>query len=195
MSRGRRLIPERREAATTLQKAATILAIVCLTCGAVLTISFVLSWFRVIGAGRFKTYYTFRGQDLPSMSIEIFRGKFVYSHNEGWIPDTVRPPPRWQYAWWFAPPQNMQRGQSPAVTWVDLPDSFIWDQDLLRVPLWPAILLLLGFPTTWFVLRRRIETKGDRAHCVACGYDLRATPDRCPECGREERQSRPAKML
>ena len=109
MSRGRRLIPERREAATTLQKAATILAIVCLTCGAVLTISFVLSWFRVIGAGRFKTYYTFRGQDLPSMSIEIFRGKFVYSHNEGWIPDTVRPPPRWQYAWWFAPPQNMQR--------------------------------------------------------------------------------------
>jgi hypothetical protein len=44
----------------------------------------------------------------------------------------------------------------------------------------------LILPGLWcvFALKRRQRNLRQRAHqCVDCGYDLRATPQRCPECG------------
>ena len=59
------------------------------------------------------------------------------------------------------------------------------------VPYWP-VAVAAAWPLWLFVLRfgrRRLSAVlvGRRAakagRCSACGYDLRASPDRCPECG------------
>jgi hypothetical protein len=56
------------------------------------------------------------------------------------------------------------------------------------MPAWPTVAALLVLPLVATVraarsMRRR--RRAARGQCAACGYDLRATPDRCPECGED----------
>lgn len=57
----------------------------------------------------------------------------------------------------------------------------------LRISLWTAAVPFMGTTAWLWMWRRRRRQAFRRAHqlCEACGYDLRATPDRCPECGTE----------
>lgn len=53
----------------------------------------------------------------------------------------------------------------------------------IRIPFWSVTLLALILPAVRFWLSRRHQKLTADHCCPRCGYDLRATPDRCPECG------------
>ena len=53
----------------------------------------------------------------------------------------------------------------------------------LIAPHWSFALLFGMLPAVWAVVWLRRRRRFGAGRCSACGYDLRATPERCPECG------------
>jgi hypothetical protein len=104
--------------------------------------------------------------------------------------NTYRPQPGTTFSglgWYFGPGSYVSTDRNGWRPYYFHHTGPSYDQRILILPHWlvATFFLALSFP---FILswrrhlrrRRRLERK----QCPNCGYDLRATPDHCPECGQ-----------
>lgn len=81
------------------------------------------------------------------------------------------------------PPSRSQPQNVYLPVW-DSPDSLgSTNPTIVIIPCWVAAAVFAILPVLWMAPRVRPKRRIVKGHCHKCGYDIRATPDRCPECG------------
>lgn len=109
--------------------------------------------------------------------VELVAGYIAVSSEQlTWNPVSV-PPIRWAWG-----EDVMVLGASP---WLP---SMQWSARTksVLIPVWiPTVLFSLILVAGPIGLRHRRRKHRKLGMCLKCGYDLRASKDRCPECGQE----------
>jgi len=54
---------------------------------------------------------------------------------------------------------------------------------ILAIPYWILIPPTAILPILWMRRRRRNRYRSRTGRCLCCGYDLRESKEKCPECG------------
>ncbi|MDB5303518.1 MAG: hypothetical protein JWM97_1067 [Phycisphaerales bacterium] len=95
---------------------------------------------------------------------------------------------------WHIRPQRMPGGQYAALgfelSFADAPAPSAYMPRRvfkLGVPDWFVALFACVLPYSWIRWKWR-SGRAPSSACRQCGYDLRATPERCPECGMEAKK-------
>jgi hypothetical protein len=95
-------------------------------------------------------------------------------------------------AGWESVPANVRESAGPSPLWSSWFAGFGYGHDmgisgmqLVVLPAWWLIAITAVLPAVWIYHRIRRRRWKAQHRCAHCGYDLRATPDRCPECGTQ----------
>jgi hypothetical protein len=96
--------------------------------------------------------------------------------NVGWQHSTTSLPPP-DFAWYLInhQPRSYFQGRNGTLGWTEM-----W---IVGFRIWPVAVLAAVLPAWWLFAKMRPRRFARNNLCPVCGYDLRATPDRCPECG------------
>jgi hypothetical protein len=78
-----------------------------------------------------------------------------------------------------------EREQTYWLTWADKSPQIRCSS--VETPLAFAAVLPICRAASWVPILKRRRLR--RGQCVHCGYDLRATPHRCPECGNPDKNN------
>ena len=114
-----------------------------------------------------------KSQGLPRRISYLFNWSWGRTHDRFTAPEWAA---RLGFDWSFG---DVREGGRPNGEYWSNRDVFVC------MPYW-ALVLVTG-TGGWLIGRRSriVRRRLKRGLCVACGYDTRATPQRCPECGDE----------
>jgi len=166
----------------------------------ILAVVSLVVWLFVAAAwasSRFAQVFFYYASDGTLLGVKLEHYSLVMTKIERW-PTSEGLSLQWRAR--DAPPMvilpryDVRRSFVPGIVFTTGHGSAITSKDVFPVASsflsvswgWPLLLssiVFLPIPARWLQLRRRYRRRIAQALCVTCGYDLRASPDRCPECG------------
>jgi hypothetical protein len=130
--------------------------------------------------------WTSTGQFIAMRQSGDGMPEFLQRNNitpDGWHIDPARFHPRYydSVERWNAFRDSLR--PQARTTSMPLPSGRVINQRMIGIPFWP-IVWLFAMPPAIAWQRRRVRRRRQRQGlCARCGYDLRASAGRCPECG------------